>query len=109
MHNKKKIPKPFKIENFKGLCTHIQTIALQIDSVKSYFPEYFESDVEMSHEYHPDEENGHNSLLLDDNIEVNFDVETGLWNFPSMNKIKAQRHDGPTTHQIHKEENNHRT
>ena len=42
MHNKKKIPKSSKIENFKGLYTHVQTIALHMDSVKSYFPEYFE-------------------------------------------------------------------
>ena len=90
MHNKKKIPKSSKIENFKGLCAHVQTIALHMDSVKSYFPEYFESDVERSHENHPDEENGQDSQLLDDNIEGNFDVETGLWNFPSLTKFKPK-------------------
>ena len=56
MHNKKKILKSSKIENFKGLHTHVQTIALHMDSVTSYYPEYFESDVERSHENHPDEE-----------------------------------------------------
>ena len=90
MHNKKKILKSAKVEYFKGLCTHVQIIALHMDSVKSYFPEYFESDVEMSLENHPHEENGQDRQLLDDNIEGNFDVETGLWNFPSLTKFKPK-------------------
>ena len=56
MHNKKKIPKSAKVENFKGLCLHVQTTATHMDSVKSYFPEYFKSHVEMSQKNHPDEE-----------------------------------------------------
>ena len=48
------------------------------------------SDVERLHENHPDEENGQDSQLLDDNIEGNFDVETGLWNFPSLTKFKPK-------------------
>ena len=65
-------------------------LLLHMDSVKSYFPEYFKSDVEMSQENHPDEENAQDSQLLDDNIEGNFDVETGLWNFPSLTKFKPK-------------------
>ena len=76
MHNKKKIPKSAKVENFKGLCPHAQTIAIHMDTVRSYFPQYFESDGEMSQENHPDEENAQDSELLDHNIEGNFDVET---------------------------------
>ena len=65
-------------------------LLLHMDSVESYFPEYFESDVERLQENHPDEENAQASELLDHNIEGNFDVETGLWNFPSFTKFKSK-------------------
>ena len=81
---KKKIPKSTKVENFKGLWSHVQTIATHMDSVKSYFPEYFKSHVEMS------QKNAQYSDLLDDNNGGNFYVETGLWNFPSFTKFKPK-------------------
>ena len=55
-HAQQKIPKSAKVENAKGLCPHVQTITTHIDSVKSYFPEYFTSHIEMSLENNPDEE-----------------------------------------------------
>ena len=90
MHNKKKIPKSAKVENFKGHSQHVQTIAVHMESVKSYFPEYFKSDNENFQENPPHEENAEHSQLLDDNIECNFDVETGLWTFPSFTKFKSR-------------------
>ena len=83
--------KSAKVENAKGLCPHVQTIATHMDSVKSYFPEYFASHVEMSHENNPhEEENTEDNELLDDNIEGNFDVQTGLWDFHSLTKFKPK-------------------
>ena len=90
MHNKKKIQKSAKVENFKGLCPHVETIATHMDSVKSYFPEYFESHFEMSQENNPDEENTEDSELLDHNIEGNFGVQTGLWKFSSLTKFNPK-------------------
>ena len=95
IHNKMKIPKSAKVENFKGFCPYVKTIVTHKDSVKSYFPEYSKSDVKMSEENHPDEENEQDSELLDHNIEGNFDVETGLWNFPSLTKFKPKDMMGP--------------
>ena len=61
MHNKNKIPKSAKVENFKGHCLHIQTITVHMESVKSYFPEYFESDHENFQEKPRHEENAEHS------------------------------------------------
>ena len=91
MHNKKKIPKSAKVENAKGLCPHVQTISTHNDSVKSYLPEYFTSNIQISLENNPDEEeNMEENQLLDDNIEGNFDVQTGLWSSHSLTQFKLR-------------------
>ena len=90
MHNKKKIPKSAKVENAKGLCPHVQTIAIHINAVKSYFPEYFASHIEMTDEMNPEEEDTDNNPLLYDNIQGNFDVQNGLWNFHSLTQFKPK-------------------
>ena len=99
MRNKKRIPKAVSILDKSKLCSHLGTIADQLDYFKSYFPEHFtheevgegdENDIEED-EYHPllpppGEIANVDDVNLKPERPVVFNYETGLWDFPALSK-----------------------
>ena len=47
MHNRKKVPKSSKVTNVKSHCSNVHMFVLHIDTIQSYFPEYFGWDIEV--------------------------------------------------------------
>jgi hypothetical protein len=94
--NKSKVPRCMQLdESSDKQCCHLKTMAQHWDAVKVHFPEYFEveegedgggdedEDEEVQQEGPPQIDN------LDDenitkNLNGNFDMETGLWAYPSV-------------------------
>ena len=86
MKNSNKIPKQLPVQHIPYLCEHINTFTKNIQSVKSLFPEFFnttqDSTVDESEiHFEPREELN----LLDaqhiPELHGNFNKETGLWQY----------------------------
>ena len=87
---KKKLPKSTGLKQLDLLCSHLKTMAQNIDYVKGFFPHYFaqvqseteENAVEM------EQENFDDVGLRPE--EANFDVQTGLWIFKALSSHKPK-------------------
>ena len=89
---KKKLPKSTSVKNIQSLCSHLQTMAQNIDYVKSFFPHYFtqgQTDTEIEENaFQSDQENTDDVGLRPE--QTNFDVQTGLWNFKALSSHKPK-------------------
>ena len=87
---KKKLPKSTNLKQLDLLCSHLKTMAQNIDYVKGFFPHCFaqvqseteENAVEM------EQENFDDVGLRPE--EANFDVQTGLWIFKALSSHKPK-------------------
>ena len=97
MRNKKRIPKAVSILDKSKLCSHLGTIADNLEYVKSFFPGHFKKNSDGEEEEDEDENEARNQPQpgdienLDDvNIKpdkpVVFNYETGLWDYPALSK-----------------------
>ena len=89
---KKKVPKSTSVKNIQSLCSHLQTMAQNIDYVKSFFPHYFtqgQTNTEIEENaVQSDQENTDDVALRPE--QTNFDVQTGLWNFKALSSHKPK-------------------
>ena len=88
LNSKKRIPKHSELsDKTENLCSHLQTLRLHLQHVKELFPDYFSSDRDSEYAAGP---------LADVNTEDvnitsksgNFNVETGMWDYPSLSQHK---------------------
>ena len=90
----KKLPKSTGIKDRESLCSHLQTMAENIDFVKSFFPHYFtqrESETARETEengFEIEQENTDDVGLQPD--KTNFNVQTGLWSFKGLSTHKPK-------------------
>ena len=96
MHNCKKLPKSAKVTNLESHCPHVCTFALHINAIQSYFPQYFGQDIEVF-EGNTGDDSSQDTQEVDpqqegrlEDTEGNFDIETGLWTFPSLTTFKPK-------------------
>ena len=93
--NKKKMPKKISITDNSKLCPHMATLYANFETWKGNFPGYFIDDAEENE----DEEDEINAPAVDDlNMDdtgiqegmenANFNMDTGLWEFPALSKHK---------------------
>ena len=89
--NKKKIPRKTALDKTPDLCSHLLCLADNLHEVKALFPEFFnpeaEEEAEAEEPQQPAVDPGNTE---DQTLPVQkpgiFDVETGLWNFPSYSQ-----------------------
>ena len=84
------------------ICSHIETLFENIDLVKSFFPDFFDSTEESDEE---DEQLNYNMHMIkdvnneDDNVHTeindNFNIQTGLWEYPAILQHKPLDMMGP--------------
>ena len=90
MQNRKKVPKSATLQNTANLCGHLQTMGEHLDCVKSFFPEHFNSEegnVLVRSEVQ-EEQNNDDIGIGKTKQEGTFNLETGLWNYPSLSDHK---------------------
>ena len=86
----KKLSKSTGLKYVESLCSHLQTMAQNIDFVKAFFPHYFtqtHSETE-EHGLEFEEENTDDVGLTPE--KTNFDVETGLLSFKELSTHKPK-------------------
>lgn len=100
--NKKKMPKKVSLAKEMKLCPHMNTLCEHIDTWKGYFPTYFREEDEDEDEEFVNAPQVDDLNMDDDGIEEaltngNFNLDTGLWEFPALSKHKPYlEHNNPT-------------
>ena len=95
LNSKKRIPKHGELnDKTENLCNHLQTLKINLEHVKGLFPEYFSSECDF--------DDAAGAMLEDVNIEDlnitsksgNFNIERGMWEYPSLSQQKPmEMHD----------------
>ena len=86
----KKLPKSTGLKHLKSLCSHLQTMAQNIDFVKAFSPHYFTQGHSETEEdgFEFDQENTDDVGLTPG--KTKFDVQTGLWSFKGLSTHKPK-------------------
>ena len=85
----KRIPKHGELNaKSENLCSHLQTLKLKLEHVKELFPEYFSSDNDFVDAEGPMAEDVNTEDLNITFKSGNFNIETGMWEYPSLSQHK---------------------
>ena len=86
---KKKLPLLHSITEMPNLCEHMKRIVRHIDHIKSFFPTYFnkDNDILPSGEMEEPVNNDDAGLIVKDG---SFNIETGLWEYPTLSAHKQK-------------------
>ena len=88
LNSKKRIPKHCQLsDKTENLCSHLQTLRLHLEHVKELFPDYF-SDRDFEYAAGPLAEDVNTEDVNITSKSGNFNVETGMWDYPSLSQHK---------------------
>ena len=90
LQGKKRIPRLHAITETPNLCGHMKAIVADIEYIKDFFPWHFKSTEEILHNEAQNEEVNTDDLGLKA-TQINFDVESGLWDYPAVTKHKPKQ------------------
>ena len=89
MNSKKKIPKHGELsDKTDNLCTHLQSLKSNLVHVKELFPEYFSTEYDIDEAAGPMPEDVNTDDINITSKSGNFNIETGLWDYPSFSDHK---------------------
>ena len=101
--NKKRVPKVIPLDQQHHHCSHLRTLFQHLDFIHSLFPEFFQADEDNDLEEGeegiaaPAEgENLDDVVLNTKQVKGNFNVDTGLWEYPAVSIFKPSEEDEPT-------------
>ena len=95
LNNKKRISKHGELnDKTENLCSLLQTLKVNLEHVKELFPEYFSSEHDFDDAAGPMPEDVNTEDLNITSKSGNFNIETGMWEYPSLSQHKPmEMHD----------------
>ena len=95
IEQQKEIPKHGELnDKTENLCSHEQTLKLNLEHVKELFPEYFSSECDFDDAAGPVPEDVNTKDLNITSKSGNFNIEAGMWKYPSLSQHKPmEMHD----------------